>query len=355
MRTIEFVARSATLSQHSMTRNVPENRFRHLFEQIDDPVVEFELVDDEPIVRTLNPAFEDVFGYDHQSMIGQSLDAFILPSDASETPARLDERTVDGASSHQVVTRVTADGPREFLYRDVPYERDGQTFGFGMYTDITRRRRREEKLRAQKQRFKEFAEMISHDIRNPLNVAKGHTEVADPDQAEVILRNLDRIDSIIEDVLTVARSGQPIEQTEQVELSSIATTCWSHVDTAEATLRIVDDFTIQAEPGRLKQLFENLFRNAVEHGGTDVTVTVGGCGPDGFYLADNGSGIQDADRDAVFSRGYSTSANGTGLGLSIVHSICDAHGWSVTLTESDSGGVRFEITGVETEMLLNCS
>lgn len=337
-----------------MTRNSQKNRFQYFFEQINEPVVEFEMVDTEPIVRTLNPAFEDVFGYDPKSMIGQSLNKFILPPDVPHVVDRFDERMGDGSSSHRV-TRLTADGPREFLYRGVSHERDGRTFGFGMYTDITERSRREEKLRAQKQRFKEFAEMISHDIRNPLNVAKGHTEVADPDQAEVILRNLDRIDSIIEDVLTVARSGQPIEQTEQIELSSIATTCWSHVDTAEATLRIVDDFTIQAEPGRLKQLFENLFRNAVEHGGTDVTVTLGGCGPDGFYLADNGSGIQDADRDILFNRGYSTSANGTGLGLSIVQSICDAHGWSVTLTESDSGGVQFEITGVQTEMLPNCS
>jgi len=330
-----------------MTRNSRKNRFEYFFEQIDDPVVEFEIVDVEPIVRTLNPAFEHVFGYDAELMIGQSLNEFILPSDVPRAVECFDETSGDRTSGRQVITRLTVDGPREFLYRGVSYESDGQTFGFGMYTDITEQSRREKKLREQKQRFKEFAEMISHDIRNPLNVAKGHTEIADPDQAEIILRNLDRIDSIIEDVLTVARIGQPIEQTEQIELSSIATTCWSHVDTAEATLRIVDNCTFQADPGRLKQLFENLFRNAVEHGGKDVIVTVGGCGPDGFYVSDNGTGIQGVNREDVFDRGYSTSSNGTGLGLPIIQNICDAHGWSITLTDSGSGGVRFQITGVE--------
>jgi len=328
-----------------MTQTKPKKRFRNLFELIGDPVVEFEMVDNEPIVRTLNPAFTDVFGYEPESMIGESLNEFIVPPEANDEATRFDERTADGKYNSGVVTRLTADGPRDFLYRGVPYERDGGEFGFGIYTDITERNRRKEKLHQQKQRLEEFADIISHDIRNPLNVAKGHTQMLNPDQAETILRNLDRIDAIIDDVLTVAQTGQPIEETETVALASIAEASWSHVDAPAATLRIADNCSFQADPGRLKQLFENLFRNAVEHGRPDVTVTVGECGTDGFYVADNGPGISDADREDVFNRGYSTSKNGTGLGLSIVKSICDAHGWAVRLIESDAGGTRFEITG----------
>jgi signal transduction histidine kinase len=76
-----------------------------------------------------------------------------------------------------------------------------------------------------------------------------------------------------------------------------------------------------------------------------VTVTVGGL-PDGFYVADDGEGVPPADRDRVFERGY-TTGDGTGLGLSIVEQIVGAHGWSVRATESEDGGARFEITGVE--------
>jgi len=326
-----------------MTQSQPERRFRNLFELIGDPVVEFELIDNEPIVRTLNPAFKDVFGYDPESMIGESLNEFIVPPEADDEAARFDSRTADGKYNSGVVTRLTADGPRDFLYRGVPYERRGSEFGFAIYTDITERNERKEKLRKQKQRLEEFAEIVSHDIRNPLNVAKGRAEMLDHNQAETILRNLDRIDAIIDDVLTVAWTGQPVETTETVAIDALAAECWSHVETANATLTIADSCTVQADRSRLKQLLENLFRNAIEHGGKAVTITVGESGNNGFFIADNGSGVPEPDREDVFNRGYSTSTDGTGLGLSIVKGICDAHGWSVRLTESAAGGARFEI------------
>ncbi|WP_245903079.1 ATP-binding protein [Salinigranum rubrum] len=50
----------------------------------------------------------------------------------------------------------------------------------------------------------------------------------------------------------------------------------------------------------------------------------------------------------MFEAGYSTAENGTGFGLAIVEQIVDAHEWTVRVTESDSGGTRFEIKGVKT-------
>jgi signal transduction histidine kinase len=67
----------------------------------------------------------------------------------------------------------------------------------------------------------------------------------------------------------------------------------------------------------------------------------------GFYVADDGPGILEDEREDVFDVGYSTSADGNGFGLSIVARIAEAHGWSVAVTESDDGGARFEITGLE--------
>jgi signal transduction histidine kinase len=87
----------------------------------------------------------------------------------------------------------------------------------------------------------------------------------------------------------------------------------------------------------------------VEHGSTTdgVTITVGDL-PDGFYLEDDGPGIPESERDTVFDAGYTTSEDGTGFGLRIVERIAEAHGWSVRAGESETGGARFEITGVET-------
>jgi signal transduction histidine kinase len=91
---------------------------------------------------------------------------------------------------------------------------------------------------------------------------------------------------------------------------------------------------------------ENLFRNAIEHGGEDVTIRVGGLS-DGFYVEDDGPGVPEDARDEVFEVGYSTSPDGTGFGLNIVKEIAEAHNWEITLTEGTTGGARFEITNVE--------
>jgi signal transduction histidine kinase len=98
----------------------------------------------------------------------------------------------------------------------------------------------------------------------------------------------------------------------------------------------------------LSQLLENLFRNAVEHGGDDVTVNVGSL-PGGFYVADDGPGIPAADRESVFEPGFTTNDDGTGFGLEIVEAVASAHGWDVRVTDAaeGEGGARFEFTGVD--------
>jgi signal transduction histidine kinase len=118
------------------------------------------------------------------------------------------------------------------------------------------------------------------------------------------------------------------------------------VNTEQATLETDTTQAIQADRSRLQQLFENLYRNAVEHGGDDVTVSVGAT-DDGFYVADTGPGIPESDREEVFEAGYSTTEDGTGFGLRIVEQIAEAHGWESTVTGSEQGGARFEFTGIE--------
>jgi signal transduction histidine kinase len=106
-----------------------------------------------------------------------------------------------------------------------------------------------------------------------------------------------------------------------------------------------DDGRVAADPTMLRQALENLFRNAVDHVGTDVTVCVGPR-EDGFYVADDGPGIPADERDQVLELGYSTDPEGTGFGLGIVGQVADAHDWTLAVTESASGGSRFEFTGV---------
>ncbi|MFC7130701.1 PAS domain S-box protein [Haloferax chudinovii] len=231
-----------------------------------------------------------------------------------------------------------------------PIELPEGTGHLWMYRDTTEQRERERQLQRQNERLNEFASVVSHDLRNPLNVATGNVQLAreehNSDRLATAAEALDRIGDLIDDLLTLARDGDDVGDCETVVLSSLVADCWRTVETADADLRNDLTTAVVADRSRLQQLIENLVRNSVEHGGPNVTVTVGDL-PNGFYVADDGDGISADHRDTVFEAGYTTSHSGTGFGLAIVKQVAEAHGWTVSVTESDDGGARFEITGVD--------
>jgi PAS domain S-box-containing protein len=236
---------------------------------------------------------------------------------------------------------------------------DGDLTGrVALVHDVTERERRKQKLEErteqlerQNEQLESFAGIVSHDLRNPLNVAESRLELVDArldaeqDSIEEAQKALDRMEDIISDVLTLARLGQSVSETEPVEIGTLARTAWENVDTEAATLDCDLTLEVTGDENRLLQLFENLYRNAVEHGGTDVTVTVGRHG-DGFYVADDGPGIPEENQSDVFEEGFTTNRDGTGFGLAIVETIVEAHGWEVSVTDSKTGGARFEVSDV---------
>ncbi|MFB6090233.1 MAG: response regulator [Halobellus sp.] len=205
-------------------------------------------------------------------------------------------------------------------------------------------------LEAQNERLEEVVSLLSHDLRNPLNVAAGSVQLAaesgDTDHLDTARQAHERIRELVEDVLALAQEGAPVGDHDPVDLDEVVRSCWRNVDTTGASLRVETDRTIAAARSRLQHLLENLFRNSVEHADAGVTVTIGDL-PDGFYVADDGPGIPADDRGRIFDSGYSTAPDGTGFGLAIVRRIAEAHGWEISVRESDSGGARFEVTGVE--------
>ncbi|MFB6096796.1 MAG: GAF domain-containing sensor histidine kinase [Haloferacaceae archaeon] len=231
-------------------------------------------------------------------------------------------------------------------------------------------------------RLETFASVLSHDLRNPLNIARGYLDIVreehDIEELETVAEAHERIDSLIADVLTLARQGQDLGELETVPLARAAERSWSSIETDDVELVLEDLPTIRADESRLRQVLENLFRNAVEHGTTGdrgatstgaaeggddagrgdadgdddtgeaddngVTVTVGAL-DSGFYVADDGPGLPPSIRDGLFDAD-GTLNGGSGLGLQIVQTIVNAHGWEIEATESEAGGARFEITGV---------
>ena len=211
--------------------------------------------------------------------------------------------------------------------------------------------RQTDRLKRHKGRLEKFTRTVSHDLRNPLAVAEGHVDLArskyDSDQLDSAADALTRMDTLIEDLLTLAQEGEQIDVMEPVSLNEIVNCCLKSVETADATVVVTAEQSIRADPRRLQQLIENLLRNAVTHAGERVTITVGTLIDDqGFYFEDDGPGIPADEREQVFDPGHTTTPKGTGFGLAIVHEIVEAHGWEICVTESEGGGARFEITEV---------
>ncbi|WP_234953627.1 PAS domain S-box protein [Halosegnis longus] len=215
---------------------------------------------------------------------------------------------------------------------------------------LERLRDREQELSEQNERLDEFASIVSHDLRNPLNVAVGRVELAretgELDHLDAVERANERMSALIDDLLTLARQGSRVSDVEAVDLRGLASGCWANVSTADATLDLQTDRSISADRSRLQQLLENLMRNALDHAGDDVTVTIGDL-DSGFYVEDDGPGVPAEIRGEIFDAGYSTDPSGTGFGLSIVEQIVSGHGWDITVTDGTDGGARFEITGVD--------
>ena len=238
--------------------------------------------------------------------------------------------------------------------------------GLEMVLDVTEQREYERELERQNERLGEFASIVSHDLRNPLNVIEGrlqlYRERGDETHLDAVENSVEKMGQLIDDLLELAKQGQTVGDLETVDLDAVVDRCRNTLDTADTTVEFGDLGQIRADPGRLTQLFENLYRNAVEHGstspdsqtpqdavehaGTDVTIRVGTTA-DGFYVEDDGPGIPPERREDVLEYGVTDSDDGTGIGLAIVSEIAEAHGWTVTVTESDDGGARFEFAGVD--------
>jgi PAS domain S-box-containing protein len=519
-KTLHLATLLAANAETALDRAVRETSLREerdriaaLFQNTSDAIAEVEYVDGEPIVRSVNPAFEAVFGHDERSVRGRNVDDVIVPADVRDDAEEFNRKARGGERIEREVRRTTAHGVRDFLLRVVPLDLGGRpNNGYAIYTDITERKRhertlnslhettrklmraettgevaataiddiedllgypingvrlydetkdalvlvavsdrtfdvlgerpdygrgdgivwetfvsgetavfdsaeavdddndrpglggvmyvpighhgvltfgllapetfddsdvrlthllaanveaaldraertqllrsREAELERQNGRLEEFASVVSHDLRNPLSVARGYlglaSDACDSPEAdehfERVERAHERMTRLISDLLSLARQGQAVGETEPTPVSALARRSWSVIDTANATLVVEDPPTVDADPERLTTLFENLFRNAVTHGGAGVTVRVGPLDEGrGFFVEDDGPGVPEAERETVFQRGVSRGDGGTGFGLSIVRGIVDAHDWNVALTEAEGGGARFEI------------
>ncbi|EMA27351.1 ATP-binding protein [Halobiforma nitratireducens] len=229
------------------------------------------------------------------------------------------------------------------------FTHDGDPYLLIVHTNISDRKHVELQANARAEQLETAIEVLQHDLRNPLNVIEGYVELlaADLDDAETIeglQQAVTRITEITEATLTFAKSGA-LSETELLSVEDLARTAWLSVATADATLVVEDSHRIIGDRRLLLQLFENLFRNAIEHAGPDCRVRLGVV-ETGFYVEDDGPGIPPSVREKAIEADYSTRGTG-GLGLALVQAVVQAHGADLTISAAADGGARFDVTGLD--------
>ena len=186
---------------------------------------------------------------------------------------------------------------------------------------------------------------VSHDAKNPLNVVMGRLDLLDIGEPheDPLLRSVGRVETLLTDLSRIGSIACPVSETDSFSLADVATEVWTGGSYEDATLEVSTDASVDAEHDRLQLLLRELFDNAVTHSEKPVTVTLGDT-DSGFYVADDGPGIPEADRNEVFDQGFGTTRDGEGYGLFLVDTAARAHGWTVSVGESESGGTRIDVT-----------
>jgi len=317
-----------------------EERYRTLVEQSHDGIYIYR---DGQFVF-FNDRVCEITGYDEQTLYEMSIFELLHPDDRERLAEFARRRQAGEEAPNRYEARIVTESGEtrylEFSVESITYE--GDFAGLGSVRDITERRRREERL-------DEFASIVAHDLRNPLNVLAGRLDLAretgEDTHFDAMERSVDAMETLLEDMRDLARLGMPIQETGAIDVGEVAQRTWRDVaGTGSATLELDDDLpTVEADEDRLERLFVECFENAVVHA-DDVTVRVRTT-PEGFAIDDDGPGIDEPER--VFEAGYTTDVERTGFGLAIVEWIADAHGWQSAIEQSPEGGASVEISDIE--------
>ncbi len=314
-----------------------QQRYRTVVEQSHDGIFIYQ----DGTFEFVNERFCAIAGYEEDTLIGMDVFELIHPDDRDRVRKISRRRQSGEAHPQQYEARiVTVDGEMREVslsVRSTTY--DGEPAEIGSVRDVTDRYRSAERL-------DEFASIVAHDLRNPLNVLSGRLDLAretgDETHFAALERSIDKMETLLEEMRDLARAGLPVREPAVVDVESAAREAAETTDLTVTTE--VGLPTIEADRDRLEGALVECFENVAVH--TDCDSVRVRPTEDGFAVVDDGPGIEASERDRVFEAGYTTDTDRTGFGLAIVEWITDAHGWSVAAEPSSSGGTQIVISDV---------
>jgi PAS domain S-box-containing protein len=315
---------------------IAQDRLLELYEQTGG----FFIIDDEWTITYWNQQMVRRTGRTPDEVLGRSfLDAF-----PNARGTDLYEKYREAMESRETISFETYYDPHEYWI--TVYASPVEEGLFVHSREFTAEKERE--LQRRNHILESFANTVSHDLRNPLNVAQGRLQLAqktgDFEHLEEVVQAHNRMRNLIDELLQVARGDE--SAVTDVSLEEAAEQAWETVTSKETDLVTEDNAEFEAYESQLRRLLENLFWNALDHGEAS-TIRVGVTDGDEIYIEDDGVGVPPSERETIFESGYSTEDGNPGYGLAIVDRICESHGWDIHVTDGTDSGARFVISAVE--------
>src|SRR6184192_110922 len=341
------------------------------------------VLDDQRVVRSVNAAFEALFGYSAAEVVGAGIDGLIVPESLRSESSDLETRVRRGETVRVEIERMRKDGRRIQVRLSAAAVRaaaDGALVA--LYEDISDRKAAEAAMREARDLAERVARArsaflanMSHEIRTPMNAVLGFVElVLDTELAPEQRRALELVRTSSEALLTILNDILDYSkiEAEHLELESIpfdlpkvvhATATLLAVRAREKHLELTVDVQpdvphlVRGDPTRLRQVLMNLIGNAIkftEEGEVDVSAAwVASHGERAsvrFRVRDSGIGISEQQRATIFDEFTQADASmtrrygGTGLGLAIARRLVGLMGGELTVTSEVGRGSEFAFT-----------
>jgi len=340
-----------------------ETLLTQLFQNVPLAVV---MLDETGKVNQVNRGFEQMFGYDRTELRGQNLNDFIVPEELRNEGIDLNNLiTSNQTVSIETIRKHRSGKLVNVILCGVPVMLETQTIGiYGVYVDITDRKRVEEELKIRNTELDNFVYKVSHDLRAPLSSILGLVNLSrlpgntdNPlDYIEIIGEKVQALDHFIGDVLSHSKNLKMEVNISKVDLQTIIEQTFtelSYLDGAQDVKRCVKIEGIEffSDYWRISEIFRNLISNAIKYrqlylDAPEITIKihVDHLRAD-ITFSDNGIGISEESLARIFEMFYRATeqSDGSGIGLYIVKNAVEKLGGQINVASKIGQGTRFNI------------
>jgi PAS domain S-box-containing protein len=324
------------------------------------------MLDEKGYVVQLNDGFEKMFGYTIQELEGKSLNDFIVPQEleaegndlntliTSEQVVKIETYRLHKDKSHLSV-----------LVYGVPVPYDNKTISiFGVYVDITARKKVEEELKVRNIELDNFVYKVSHDLRAPLSSVLGLVNLAKmegnddslADYMKLIGQKVQQLDHFISDVLSHSKNLKLDIKIKKIDLQKLIEQTYTSLNYLKGAEQIKKKIEIEgadfySDPWRIAEILRNLVSNSIKYrdfnrADPEINININiGTDTAVILFVDNGIGISQPDLNKIFEMFYraSTQSDGSGLGLYIVKNAVDKLGGILKVSSELRKGTTFEL------------